>query len=89
MKFSGVWATYSADYGSSTWKLRLLATVTSGALVQTAVLDIVGPTATFELDYTAGQSVSVGITDLNSFSIVGAGSISATKLRISCQLFMR
>ena len=85
ISFSGYYRTNSSDWGSGDWQLDIRCIVAWGSQRRTAIIGVKAPTAQIDVDYQAGDSVSVSM-EVIAYHIVGAGTISATKLTIRCRL---
>lgn len=86
--FSGRWSSSQGDFGSSTAVLDIIGSAVQGGVTHQCNLGFGCTTATLELDYTAGESISVAMTHFRH-TIPAAGSVSATRLRIRCYLIKK
>ncbi|URI06621.1 hypothetical protein MW290_12010 [Aquincola tertiaricarbonis] len=89
--FSGKWSVSNSDpvANNGTWQLALRCLVGEGSDRLTATMNLTNNTAVLERDYPGGNvPVFVGI-ELLGYTLGGAGSISARKLRVRCRLYKK
>lgn len=83
--FSGRWLVDGAEWAAGADDLVLRCYVGEGADRRTAMLSVRNPTATIELDYTAGTDVAVGM-EYVSHDFDAADEVAALDLRIACHV---
>lgn len=89
--FSGKWSVSNTDpvLNNGNWELTLRCIVGEGPDRLTATMNLTNNTAVIERDYPGGgAAVFVGI-ELVGYTLGGAGSISARKLRVRCRLYKK
>lgn len=91
VSFSGKWTVSDTDpvLNNGTWNLKLRAVVGQGGDRLTATMTLENNSAVIERDYPGGNApVFVGV-ELIGYTLGGAGSISARKLRVRARLMKK
>lgn len=81
VSFSGEWSASSFDFGSGHSDIVLACTVSDGTTTRTVYLSQGSPSAFVDWDYVAGTTLTCAMA-VQSYTIRGAGTVHATKLRI-------
>lgn len=90
LMFSGDWTYREGDWGAGTWDILLRGYAgPAGSLTYSAILSIKGQSASLVLPYPGGNvSWQIGMEYVHH-TFGGAGSISASNLRVSGILIKR